>query len=239
MKDFKISKKNSKKCYRRVKELPEKEKEKKYKDYTTFKPEIIKYINEEESELINKFRPIIRALRNKNMTVKEIHDLFRDPETGKHTLTRKTIYRYLEKLEEGGLVVISGHRETEGQRQIEKLYSRSASIFYRDKDEQYMRSKECDSKKQAQLMATVIKEALEKPTINVEELGEILFQYTKQELKTNKKLISSLPSNKVLAELYSTTELDELNYVVSYALMFIILYQNPELYNKLKKIIEK
>ena len=64
------------------------------------------------------------------MTTKEIHDLYIDDETKNHTYTIKTIYRYLEILEEIDLVKIGGHRITEGMRLAEKLYTRTANIFF-------------------------------------------------------------------------------------------------------------
>ncbi|NPD90739.1 MAG: helix-turn-helix transcriptional regulator, partial [Asgard group archaeon] len=97
--------------------------DKKFKDYIDYEPPVIKFLNGEQTKLAEEHLKIIKALRiNKHMTAKEIHDLYIDEETSKPTYTIKTIYRYLEKLEETDLVKISGHRMTEGKRLSEQLY---------------------------------------------------------------------------------------------------------------------
>ena len=88
----------------------------KYKDFIEHKPVVVKFLDQDDTELDNKHIRIIKALREKNMTAKEIHDLYTDEDTKKHTYTIKTIYRYLEKLEEANLIIVAGHRLTKGNR---------------------------------------------------------------------------------------------------------------------------
>ncbi|MHA1307742.1 MAG: hypothetical protein ACTSQN_10680, partial [Candidatus Heimdallarchaeota archaeon] len=107
----------------------------KYKDFIEHEPEIVRFLNTEDTELTKKYIRIIKALREKHMTVKEIHDLYIDEETKKHTYTIKTIYRYLEKLEDADLIIVSGHRLTKGNRLPEKLYARTANIFFKSQEE--------------------------------------------------------------------------------------------------------
>ncbi|MHA1186221.1 MAG: hypothetical protein ACTSSK_04990 [Candidatus Heimdallarchaeota archaeon] len=107
----------------------------KYKDFIEHEPEIVKFLDPKDTELANKHIRIIKALREKHMTVKEIHDLYIDQDTNKHTYTIKTIYRYLEKLEELNLIIVSGHRLTKGNRLPEKLYARTANIFFKSQEE--------------------------------------------------------------------------------------------------------
>lgn len=78
--------------------------------------------------------PVIAFLRHGNFTVKEITDAYpgfslniSDPKNKK---SDKTIYRYLSKLKSLGLIDEVGQRVTSGQIVNEKLWGRTAKIFY-------------------------------------------------------------------------------------------------------------
>ena len=69
---------------------------------------------------------IVRILRRGELTIKEIHELFNKDYEDKKTLT--SIYRYMEKLLEHGLVYVSKEELKRGHL-IERYYSRTAQIF--------------------------------------------------------------------------------------------------------------
>ena len=146
----------------------QKKESQKYRDFITFQPEVVKFISMDTYKVIEKYYPIVKALRKRSMTVKEIHNLYTDSESQKHTLTIKTIYRYLEKLEDEEIVVVSGHRETKGSRQVEKLYSRTASIFFTEKGEDYLQKKLEYGKEVSEKIHKILGEILEKSDVDLE-----------------------------------------------------------------------
>ncbi|NHJ87536.1 MAG: hypothetical protein FK734_18895, partial [Asgard group archaeon] len=83
-------------------------KNKNTKDFIEKESEIIVNITPEQMKIANKYGIITSALREKPMTVKEIRDLYYDEENKKHQYSLKTIYRYIEKLEEASLVIVAG-----------------------------------------------------------------------------------------------------------------------------------
>jgi len=97
-------------------EYPDDVQSKDYQDYITFKPQALIFLSDKGTDLVHEHSLIISGLRKRPMTVKEIHNLYYDIDNNKHTKAIKTIYRYLEKLEEEGLVTVAGHRITEGVR---------------------------------------------------------------------------------------------------------------------------
>lgn len=120
--------------------------ESEYEDYIIDKPERFARKPPDIFEHAKEQQIILTALNKGNMTVKEIHDLYRLP-NGKHSKTLKTIYRYLEALEEYGLVKLAGHRKTKGKRTLEKLYCRTAKVFFIDDEaskEQWLTSEKGD-----------------------------------------------------------------------------------------------
>lgn len=102
-----------------------------YEDYIIDKPERFKLMPESVFSRAKEYGIIMDALARVNMTVKEVHDLYSLPD-GKHSKTLKTIYRYLDTLEQVGLVKLAGHRKTKGKRTLQKLYCRTAKVFFND-----------------------------------------------------------------------------------------------------------
>jgi Fe2+ or Zn2+ uptake regulation protein len=93
------------------------------------KLEMVKVLKDpEQIELFENpnYSRIIYIMRKGELTVKEIHRLFNENYEDKKTLT--SIYRYMEKLLEHGLVFVSREELKRGHL-IEKYYSRTAMIF--------------------------------------------------------------------------------------------------------------
>ncbi|MFW9965178.1 MAG: hypothetical protein ACFFCX_16520, partial [Candidatus Sifarchaeia archaeon] len=102
-----------------------------YKDTIGERPARIKLLDNNQYALMNNHIEIIRALCCKFLTVKEIHKQFlinHDKPTYSRAL--KTLYRDLDNLEKSELVKVVGYRKYKGSRQIEKLYSCTADVFF-------------------------------------------------------------------------------------------------------------
>jgi Fe2+ or Zn2+ uptake regulation protein len=102
-------------------------------DFITDTPDFVRTFDNKTMKLIDERISIIRALIEKPMSVKDIHELYRDESDKKYSKTIKTVYRYLDSLEKAGVVKVAGHRKIENSIIVEKLYCRTASIFH-DKD---------------------------------------------------------------------------------------------------------
>ena len=102
-----------------------------------FEPIILKFIEDQETwKLISdeNYNPIIVILRQGHKTVDEIHReynrLWKVNHPEKKPKSKKTIYYYLGELEKKGIVIKSGQRMVKGKTAVEKLYSRTAVMFY-------------------------------------------------------------------------------------------------------------
>jgi len=100
-------------------------------------PETVMFITDpEQIDKINSndHYPIIAYLRHGYHTVKEITDAYplfsSNPEKSKKS--DKTIYRYLNELKKINLVKVVGQRVIRGQTATEKIWGRTAKIFYLD-----------------------------------------------------------------------------------------------------------
>ncbi len=217
-----------------------KKEDKKFKDYIDYESPIIKFLNGEQTKLAEEHLKIIKALRiNKHMTAKEIHDLYIDEETKKHTYTIKTIYRYLEKLEETDLVKISGHRMTKGKRLSEQLYTRTANIFFKAKKEEVYPEHAEKRKESLKKLHIVLQEIDDSPVIDYKEFENLLIQKFEYEQEFNKSVVEVISKNKVLTDLYGNMDIDYVNYINDLASTLLVLIKKPDLIKKIQKIYKE
>ncbi len=217
-----------------------KKEQSKFKNYIDYEPTIIKFLNAEQTKLAEEHVKIIKALRiNKQMTAKEIHDLYIDEETNKHTYTIKTIYRYLEKLEEADLVKISGHRLTEGKRLSEKLYTRTADIFLKAKKEEVYPDAAEKRKEHLKKLYTILENIDNKPLIDYNVFEKLMLKMFDLEQEYNRDIVAKIPKSKLLTELYSNMDIDSVNYINDLASSLLVLIKDPELIKKLQATYQK
>ncbi|MGC9780658.1 MAG: helix-turn-helix transcriptional regulator [Candidatus Heimdallarchaeota archaeon] len=212
----------------------------KFKNYIDYETPIIKFLNPEQTKLAEEHLTIIKALRaNKYMTAKEIHELYIDEETNKHTYTIKTIYRYLEKLEEAELVKISGHRLTEGKRLSEKLYTRTADIFLKDKKEEVYPEVAEKRKEHLKKLYTVLENIDNKPLINYNVFEKLMLKMFDLEQEYNRDIVAKIPKSKILTDLYINIDIDSVNYINDLASSLLVLIKDPELIKKLQETYQE
>ena len=217
-----------------------KNEDKEFKDYIDYDTPIIKFLDGEQTKLAEEHLIIIKALRiNKNMTAKEIHDLYIDEETKKHRYTIKTIYRYLEKLEEADLVKISGHRMTVGKRLSEQLYTRTGNIFFKAKKEEVYPDVKEKKKDFHKKIHTVLQEISDSPVIEFKDFDNLLSQKSDFEQAFNKSVVEVISKKKVLTELYSEMDIDEVNYINDLVSLLLVIIKKPDLIKKIQKIYKE
>ncbi|RMG28284.1 MAG: hypothetical protein D6732_18950 [Methanobacteriota archaeon] len=112
----------------------EKGDEQEFVDVIHTTPKTIEFISDPEKVdlmLRNDLYPILALLRHGNFTVKEITELYSTyaGPRGK-SKSEKTIYRYLRDLKNGGLIDEVGQRVIKGQTATEKIWGRTAKVFY-------------------------------------------------------------------------------------------------------------
>ncbi|MHA1355311.1 MAG: hypothetical protein ACTSR1_09090 [Candidatus Heimdallarchaeota archaeon] len=211
----------------------------KYKDFIEHEPEIVKFLDPKDTELANKHIRIIKALREKHMTVKEIHDLYIDQDTNKHTYTIKTIYRYLEKLEESNLIIVSGHRLTKGNRLPEKLYARTANIFFKSQEEKTTPEALEKRKDMIKKIYGILSEVEDSPIIDFQAFEEIISMKLDLESKYVREVIEKVPDNKKLSKIFIGSDIGSVNYLNEFAADIILMIKHPELMEKIQKIYKK
>ncbi|MFX1254423.1 MAG: hypothetical protein ACFFCZ_22615 [Promethearchaeota archaeon] len=216
-----------------TKETDRNEKTVNHQDFINFKPEIVKLLSKEAMDLLTEHIPLFGTLQEKkSMTVKEIHELY--PEIR----AKKTIYRYLEKLEEAGLVAVAGYRMTEGSRIPEKLYCRAARVFFTKLDEEERKawgreSGEIYGKK----LAISLSEVFQVPEPDTTAFTEVIKRFFELQRQAIVSLMENIRESNRLAELYAITEIDQIKYLSDISATFTIFLQHPELLAQLKDLL--
>ena len=207
--------------------------------YITYKPQNVKFVSKEELDIIKEHYPIISALRNTVMSVKDIHNLYQDQKTGDYSFTLKTIYRHLEKLESAGIVTAAGYREKKGTRSCEKVYCRTAKIFYPEIEEEDTKWWELENGEQyAQIFRMTLAELLQTSEPDKKRFNELFKKLNLLQTKTKKELLKKAENNVQLADSLSQIDIDRLNSIADLASVLKVLLQEPDLLNQLQNLLD-
>ncbi len=212
------------------------EKSTEIQDFITYKPEPIKFVTKKEKDLIYQHILIMRTLRNKHMSVKEIHKLYYDTNTKSYAYTIKTIYKHLEKLEKANLVKVSGHRMTQGSRQTEKLYSRTANIFVPRPEEKKIENNTDRVKKFSEFYNIIISELLQVPRVEKTDSFNFFRQLYELMYQTDVEILEKTKTNKSVADISSQIDLDKLNIISESVCLLTVFLRHPQLFEQLQRL---
>ncbi|MFX0116382.1 MAG: hypothetical protein ACFFB3_17660 [Candidatus Hodarchaeota archaeon] len=208
-------------------------------DFLDFTPELIKMLPRETMDFAYEYSKIIKALADCPKTVKELWDLYKDAETGEYSITIKTIYRYLEKLENFGLVAVAGHRITKGNRIPEKLYSRTAKIFFIQPaaDGRWETWGREEAKCYSEKLASILKESFRVTTADNAAFHKIFQRFFELRAQAVGSMLKKTKENEILTKIFAATELEQIRELSVFSSIFIILLQNPELFGELQELM--
>lgn len=209
--------------------------DKNYQDFKTYTPQTLKYLTKEQKELVETHLLIVSNLRKQEMTAKEIHNLYYDDKGKKHSKTIKTIYRYLEKLEDAELVIIAGHRITKGSRVAEKLYSRTARVFILKSFESDM----CEetSNEIIQIMVKFIGPLFEIEKAKIPAFKKNLTLFFEHLPQQSSDLLKILEKDEEIGEYFGKASLSRINYILNLSSTFGVLLRHPEIIEQFRNLI--
>jgi DNA-binding transcriptional ArsR family regulator len=206
-------------------------------DFVTFEPEPLMLMPMEKMKVIREYFWTLRVLRGKAKTAKEIHR-----EVGKlgQKFTIKTIYRHLRKLEENGFVTVAGHRHKKGKRIPEKLYHRTARIFFLDPKEEIEGTvAEEEAQRITESVAHLLYGLYQIESGDRSALNEVVWQFFDTQRRIRGEMLEKATSNEELADFFARTEMDKLNYYSDIATSIAAFLRRPELLEKLQDLLEK
>jgi hypothetical protein len=207
-----------------------------------FEKKDVLFIEDEETLMaLKKYHKIIGALReNDFMTVKELHNLFYDPEAKEHEITIKTVYRHLELLEKSNppLVTVAGHRTTEGSRLPEKLYARTAKVFFLSFDKKKKKEEYYDSDKGKNMAINtniLIAKLLEKKKADDKEFLEALREFHLLIDEKNSLIFEKTKKDNEIVKLLASNPIEEINYMIETAALLLTLIKDEQAIKKLRE----
>ncbi|NPE09875.1 MAG: helix-turn-helix transcriptional regulator [Asgard group archaeon] len=207
-----------------------------HKDFIDFEPEIIKFLTDEQHFTTLKYQPIIAALRNKPMTPKEIHELYYNEDSKAYTCSIKSIYRYLEKLEDADLIRVAGYRITEGKRVSENLFLRTAQIFSKKNVNPNHPSAVKKRNMIKENLRVILEETSDSDIKDFEGFKEIIEKWLLFEIQYSREIVKKIPSSERLKDRFSKLDMEFINYLNEFASRILILIEHPDLIAKIQKI---
>ena len=103
----------------------------KFKVFIEKNPKIIANIELEKKQLLRDYKIIFMGLSQKKyLSAKDIHQLYWEPTEQKYSKSKKTVYRYLDLLEEANLIMECGYRKPNDSHMTEKLFCRTALLYF-------------------------------------------------------------------------------------------------------------
>ena len=211
-----------------------------YEDFISTPSDTIKFVKKKQMALMDEYIDIIRALSGKNMTVKELHSLFWDPEKRKFGKTIKTVYRHLDTLENAGLVKVVGHRKPVNSRLTEKLYSRAAKVFFleeKDRGPKWWETKEGES--QIEELVTVIWEYFDIEGDDTTKFQQLLKQYYDGWDSTVMDLFSKTQNNESISDIFSKAGINQIKSLSGFIGILGAFSKHPQLLENMLKEIRK
>lgn len=174
-----------------------------YTDVFIKKPAVLLKISPEQQQVMKDHSIIMNYLQDQeNSTVKEIHSFFFDPAIKKYSKSLKTIYRYMEILENAGLVQVSGYRKPNSSNITEKLYSRTAVLFVlRESLDDTPWWKTPSGQNIFQIYIQYISKILEIPKDNLPKLDKLVKNFLSDENSQISTQFDKIESNNDLTEL--------------------------------------
>jgi len=209
-----------------------------YEDFISNPIEVMKFLSKKQMKLMDEHTDIIRAVSQKPMTVKEIHELSWNQKEKKHSKTIKTVYRHLDILEEGGLVKVAGHRKPTNSRLTEKLYSRSAKVFFleeKDRGPKWWETKEGEA--ELDLITKVVLEYFDVPDGNESEFKGLLKQYQEGWDSAVMDLFNKTQNSEVISNLFGDADINQIKMYAGFVGILGAFSKNPGLLDKLLKSI--
>jgi hypothetical protein len=209
-----------------------------HQDFITTEPEPILFIGRAQVKLFEKHGLILKALIARPLTVKEIHAIFKDPDTQRHTKTIKTIYRHLDQLEAAGLVKVAGHRKPKDSRLVEKLYCRAARIYVTEEEAEgtkWWRTKQ--GKALLRNLTTVCWEFFRISEEDTTSFRKLMLEFFAVREKTIKKLFRTIKGTESLTELFSRADIDDIKFLVELVGMLGVLVEKPEILDDLGTLL--
>ncbi|MFX1511741.1 MAG: hypothetical protein ACFFCQ_04080 [Promethearchaeota archaeon] len=209
-----------------------------YQDVISKKPIPIKNISpDRDNETFRlltdpNYFPIIKALRKRPMTMKELEEEYN--KIAEEKKSNKTLYRYLNTLKKAELVIPVGQRVVIGKTATETLYGRSAKVFLLHEDyEGWWWSQEGEQ------LALKINLLVSK-VLNTEEAPlECLQKFLTQLTTKNRVILDELVEKEETAQLFLAEDLDEIVSIAKTVGRLSVLLKEPDMIKHLHACYQK
>lgn len=204
------------------------------KEYIETEIPIIKFLNQLEWNLLENHLEIVKLLKQKNASAKEVHELFYISD-GSYKVTIKTVYRWLEKLEKNNIIKMVGYRKTD--RIPERLYSRSAHLYFPEPTENAKNWDLHKGKQYTDRLANILSGVIEKD-FDLNEFYALFKKFSILQHQILSNILSKVEQNSILTNFYKSTHIDEINEFNKHLSTLLLILEHQTLIEKIQNLIK-
>jgi len=212
-------------------------------DFISEKPKIIQKFSSSIRPLLREHTIIVKGLgKHKFLSVKEIRNLYWNEKEKKHTKSMKTIYRHMEILENANLVKVAGHRKPKDGRMTEKIYCRTATIYFlkdeedNNADDEIPYWKSEDFQKRIKFLAKILIQTNDIDQKREIEVCTLIEKYTEMQAMNFTTIFGKIEANPTLVEGYEEFSLMDFKQMLSDLSMYEIILQYPEFIKQIQDL---
>jgi hypothetical protein len=211
-----------------------------YEDFLSTNPDTIMFIEPDQNTTLKEHIEILGALIGKNLTVKQIHQLYlEDPDGPSYSKTLKTVYRHLDSLESAGLIKVAGYRKYKGSRQTEKLYCRSAIVYFPAEPPGVNWWETEEGKEHIDRTISAAIEFFQFPESKKAQLAKALVGYYDAWNIIVRRIFEETEKNDGLANIFRDSELGEIKEITRTIGLLGVISEYPEVFEKLRSWFSK
>lgn len=190
-------------------------------------PEPVKVLDYGIMATMKEYKPIINGLRHQYMSVKEIHQLYYNEKEKKYERGLKTIYRYIERLIEEGLVIEVGQRMTQGSRTVETLYGPAAKVFFYEGPQIMEMWKSEHGQKSLETMNLLVSKLIGEP-IPSEDFNQFAMEFLTQQDERSSQLLDLIKTDNEALNTIRTIPSNELGKLIFLATDLSLLWERSK-----------
>jgi hypothetical protein len=121
----------------------------------------------------------------------------------------------------------------------EKLYARTANIFFKSQDEKLSPKAIKKRKEMIKKIYGILNELDDQQMIDYDVFEEIISKKLELEMKYTREVIEKVPNNKNLSKIFGESDIGSVNYLNEFAAELMFMIKHPELIRKIQNIYKK
>jgi hypothetical protein len=207
----------------------------KFKVFIEKNPKIIMNIPLEKRQLLRDYKIIFSGLVHKKyLSAKDIRELYWEPVEQKYAKSMKTVYRYIDLLQNEGLIMECGYRKPVDSHMTEKLYCKTALLHFTKEPLKWWELSEYNP--YFEHMTDFFQKSKKIDSLDRSEIRDMINAYTEARDKYISSQLALIEQNPELVEMLSELSVMDIKGIITHIADFEIFMNEPDLIDRFRKL---